>query len=75
VLKAVYDHFDSDSSTDEHRRTLHVMYGGSWDITSKRVVKTLRWVVVAATPAPKLAHVLVDGGASLNLVSLANPCV
>jgi hypothetical protein len=92
------------------------MYGGSWDITLKRIVKTLRWVVVAATPAPKLAphrkwkstlisfdasncpknmvgaeqlpllvsptivniklyHVLVDGGASLNLVSLANPCV
>jgi hypothetical protein len=34
VLRAVYDHSDSDSSTDEHRKMLHVMYGGSWDITS-----------------------------------------
>jgi hypothetical protein len=34
VVKVVYDHFDSDSSTDEHRKTLHVMYAGSWDIVS-----------------------------------------
>jgi hypothetical protein len=29
ALKAVYGHSDSDSSTDERRKTLHVMYGGS----------------------------------------------
>jgi hypothetical protein len=40
TLKAVYDH--SDSSTDEHHKVLHIMFGGSWDITSRRVIKTLR---------------------------------
>jgi hypothetical protein len=40
TLKAVYDH--SDSSTDEHHKVLHVMFGGSWDITSRCVIKTLR---------------------------------
>jgi hypothetical protein len=39
TLKAVYDH--SNSSTDEHHKVLHVMFGGSWDITSRRVIKTL----------------------------------
>jgi hypothetical protein len=29
ALKAVYGHSESDSSTDEHRKMLHVMYGGS----------------------------------------------
>jgi hypothetical protein len=55
ALKTVYDHFDSDSSTNDRRNTLHVMYGGSWDITSQRVVKTLHWVVAATVPAPKPA--------------------
>jgi hypothetical protein len=40
ALKAVYGHSDPDSSSgDEHRKQLHVMYGDSWDNTSKRVVK------------------------------------
>jgi hypothetical protein len=88
------------------------MYSGSWDITSRRVVKTLRWAVAAAAPmlrvAPhhkwmetsirfdasdcpknmagagqlrlvisltianiRLYHVLIDGRAALNLISLA----
>jgi hypothetical protein len=91
---------------------LYVMFGGSWDITSHRIIKNLRWVVAAAVPAPrvpphhrwietlisfdasdcpksmpgagqlpllvsptivniKLYHILIDGGAALNLISLA----
>jgi hypothetical protein len=34
ALKAVYGHSDSNSSIDEPRKMLHIMYGGSWDITS-----------------------------------------
>jgi hypothetical protein len=29
ALKEVYDHSDSDSSTDDHHKTLHVLYGSS----------------------------------------------
>jgi hypothetical protein len=53
ALKAIYDHFDS--STDERCKQLHVMYGGSWDITSRCVVKTLHRTVVAAAPTPRAA--------------------
>jgi hypothetical protein len=111
-LKAVYGHSDSESSDNEHRKTLYVMFRGSWDITSRRIIKNLRREVVAAAPAPraaphhrwmemsisfdasdcpksmagvgqlpllvsltvinvKLYHVLIDGGAMLNLISLA----
>jgi hypothetical protein len=55
VLKDVYDHSDSDSNTDENCKQLHIMYGGSWDVTSRRVVKTLRRAVAAAAPAPRAA--------------------
>jgi hypothetical protein len=34
ALKAVYGHSESKSSDNEHRKALHVMFGGSWDITS-----------------------------------------
>jgi hypothetical protein len=36
ALKAIYGHSDSDSdsSDDERRKQLHVMYDGSWDTTS-----------------------------------------
>jgi hypothetical protein len=112
ALKAVYGNSDSESSGNEHRKTLHVMFGGSWDITSRCVVKTLRREIAAAAPTPKAAphlkwmetpigfdasdcpksmagarqllllvsptianiklyHVLIDGGAALNLISLA----
>jgi hypothetical protein len=112
ALKAVYGNSDSESSGNEHRKTLHVMFGGSWDITSRRVVKTLRREIAAVMPTPKAAphlkwmempigfdasdcpksmagagqlpllvsptianiklyHVLIDGGAALNLISLA----
>jgi hypothetical protein len=112
-LKAVYGHSDSESSDNERRKTLYVMFGGSWDITSRCIVKNLRWEVAAVAPAPrtaphhrwmetsisfdasncpksmagvgqlpllvsltivnvKLYHVLIDGGAALNLISLTD---
>jgi hypothetical protein len=55
VLKAVYDHSDSDSNTDDRPKQLHIMYDGSWDITSKRVIKTLCWAVAAAAPTSRVA--------------------
>jgi hypothetical protein len=54
VLKVVYDHSDSDSNIDKHRKVLHVMYGGSWDIMSRRVVKTLHRAVEVAAPVPRV---------------------
>jgi hypothetical protein len=112
ALKAVYGNFNSESSGNERRKTLHIMFRGSWDITSRRVVKTLHREIAAAAPTPKAAphlkwmmtpigfdasdcpksmagagqlpllvsptianiklyHVLIDGGAALNLISLA----
>jgi hypothetical protein len=111
AVKAIYGHSDSESSDNEHRKMLHVMFGGSWAITSRRVVKTLRREVATVALAPKAAlhhkwvetpigfdsfdypksmagsgqlpllvsptisnvklyHVLIDGGAALNLISL-----
>jgi hypothetical protein len=108
-LKAVYGH--SESSDNERRKMLHIMFRGSWDITSRRVIKTLHREVVAVAPTPraaphckwletatsfdatncpksmagtrqlslvvsptianfKLYHVLINGGAALNLISL-----
>jgi hypothetical protein len=48
ALKAVYGHSDSKSSDNERHKMLHVMFGGSWAITSRCVVKTLRREVAAA---------------------------
>jgi hypothetical protein len=105
---------DSDSGDDSDRRKkLYVMYGGSWELTSRRNVKSLRREVLLATPgvpkaaphqrwrsttisfgasdcpdnmagagilplitAPVIAnmrlhHVLIDGGAGLNVISHA----
>jgi hypothetical protein len=113
VLKDVFTR-DSDSGDDnDHRKTLYVMYGGSWELTSRRNVKSLRREVLSvvlgvlkAAPyqrwmsttisfgasncpenmagasilplitAPvitniKLHHVLIDGGARLNVISHA----
>jgi hypothetical protein len=41
VIKVIYDHSDSKSSDNEHRKQLHIIYDGSWDITFKRIIKTL----------------------------------
>jgi hypothetical protein len=105
---------DSDSGDDSDRREkLYVMYGGSWELTSRRNVKSLCREVLSVTPGvPKAAphqrwrstiisfgapdcpnnmagagilplitalvianmrlhHVLIDGGASLNVISHA----
>jgi hypothetical protein len=105
---------DSDSSDDgDRRKKLYVMYGGSWELTSRRSVKSLRREVLSAIPGvPKTAlhqrwkgttisfgasdcpdnmagagvlplitapvvanmrlhHVLIDGGAGLNVISHA----
>jgi hypothetical protein len=55
ALKAVYGHSDSETSNNERRKALHVMFEGSWDITSRRIVKTLRREIAAAAPAPRAA--------------------
>ena len=48
---------DSDSSDDNDRRKkLYVMYGGSWELTSRRNVKSLHREVLSATlGVPKVA--------------------
>jgi hypothetical protein len=51
VLKAIYSHCDSESSDNEHCKMLHIMFRGSWDITSRRIIKTLRREIVAVAPA------------------------
>jgi hypothetical protein len=111
VLKVILTG-DSDSGDENDRRKkLYVMYGGSWELTSRRNVKSLRREVLSTIPgvpkaaphqrwrsttisfgasncpenmvgpgilplitAPgianmKLHHVLIDGGARLNVIS------
>jgi hypothetical protein len=48
---------DSDSSDDgDRRKKLYVMYGGRWELISRRSVKSLRWEVLSAVPGvPKTA--------------------
>jgi hypothetical protein len=48
---------DSDSGDDNDcRKKLYVMYGGSWELTSHRNVKSLRREVLSVTPGvPKAA--------------------
>jgi hypothetical protein len=113
VLKDVFTG-DSDFGDDNDRRKkLYVLYGGSWELTSRRNVKSLRREVLSAVPrvpkaaphqrwrsttissgasdcpknvagasilplitAPVIAnmrlhHVLIDGGAGLNVISHA----
>jgi hypothetical protein len=112
VLKDIFTG-DSDSSGEsDHRKKLYVMYGGSWELTSHRNVKSLRREVLLATlgvpkaaphqrwsttisfgafdcpdnmagagilpliTAPiianmRLHHVLINGGAGLNVISHA----
>jgi hypothetical protein len=53
ALKAIYGHSDSESSDNECRKALHVMFGGSWDITSRGIIKTMHREIAAVAPAPK----------------------
>jgi hypothetical protein len=40
-LKAIYGHCDSESSNNECRKTLYVMFRDSWDITPRHIIKNL----------------------------------
>jgi hypothetical protein len=40
-LKAIYGHSDSEFSDNERHKTLYVMFGDSWDITSYHIIKNL----------------------------------
>jgi hypothetical protein len=113
VLKDIVTGDSESGDDDNHRKKLYVMYDGSWELTSRRNVKSLRREVLSATPgvpkaaphqwwrsttisfrasdcpknmagagilplitAPvianmKLHHVLIDGGARLNVISHA----
>jgi hypothetical protein len=54
-MKVVYGHSDSDSSNNKCCKALHVMFGGSWDLTSRRIIKTLGKEVAAIVPTPRVA--------------------
>src|SRR6185437_1453185 len=55
-LKGVYSHDNSDSDNEERRKKRYVMYGGSWELVSRRDVKTLRREVLSTKPGvPKAA--------------------
>jgi hypothetical protein len=41
AINFIYGHSDSESSNNERRKQHHIIYDGSWDITSRRVIKTL----------------------------------
>jgi hypothetical protein len=113
VLKDVFTGGSDSGDDNDRRKTLYVMYGGSWELTSRRNVKSLRREVLSAVlgvpkaapyqrwrsttisfgasdcpenmagagilpliTAPiitniKLHHVLIDGGAGLNIISHA----
>jgi hypothetical protein len=53
ALKVVYGHSDFDSNNNECRKALHVMFRGSYDITSRLIVKTLCREVAVAAPATR----------------------
>jgi hypothetical protein len=55
ALKVVYGHSDSESGDNECRKMLHVMFGGSWAIMSRRVIETLCLEVAAVALAWKAA--------------------
>jgi hypothetical protein len=54
-LNVVYGHSNSESSDNEHRKMLYVMFGGSWNITSCRIVKNLCQEVATVVPASRAA--------------------
>jgi hypothetical protein len=107
-LKDIFAKETDSGNDDDHRKKLYVMYGGSWELVSRRSVKTLRREVLSAqscsttmmeehhhlfrgTRLPRqhgrgrrttahhrpivanmrLHHVLINGGAGLNIISHA----
>jgi hypothetical protein len=66
VLKDILTR-DSDFGDDNDRRKkLYVMYGGSWELTSRRNVKSLRLEVLSATLGVPKAAPISGGGAPLS---------
>ena len=52
----MYQDNDSDSDDGDRRKKLYIMYGGSWELVSRRDVKTLRREVLSVKlEAPKAA--------------------
>jgi hypothetical protein len=52
-MKAIYGHSDSKFGDNKSHKVLHVMFGGSWDITSRCIIKTLCREVVTTAPNPR----------------------
>jgi hypothetical protein len=56
VLKDIFTKGFDFGDDNDRRKKLYVMYGGSWELTSRRNVKSLRHEVLSATPGvPKAA--------------------
>jgi hypothetical protein len=53
-MKVIYGHSESEYSDNECRKALHIMFRGSWDITPRRIAKTLCREVAAVASAPKV---------------------
>ena len=49
-LKDVYHDDNSDSDNDDRHKKLYVMCGGSWELVSRRDVKTIRREVLSVKP-------------------------
>jgi hypothetical protein len=58
VLKDVFTEGSDSGDESDRRKKLYVMYGGSWELTSRRNVKSLRREVLSATPGISKAALL-----------------
>jgi hypothetical protein len=55
-LRDIFTEETDSGNDDDRRKKLYVMYGGSWELVSRRSVKTLRREVLSAVPGiPKAA--------------------
>jgi hypothetical protein len=55
-LRDIFTEETDSGNDDDCRKKLYVMYGGSWELVSRRCVKTLRREVLSAVPGlPKAA--------------------
>jgi hypothetical protein len=66
VLKEIVTRDSDSGDDDDHRKKLYVMYGRSWELTSRRNVKSLRREVLLATPGVPKAAPISGGGAPLS---------
>jgi len=81
-LKNIFSNADSDSGDDEHRKKLHIMYGGSWELASLRDVKTLHREVLSmklgvlkAAPHQRWRNTTISFGPSDCPENMAGPSV